>query len=1520
MRKQMKLRRTWLVEFCLGWTLLLACLLGGAAYAQASQNTPPQTTQVTDTVYRADGTAASGTVLVSWPAFTAATGASIPAGSTSVTIAVNGALSVNLVPNAGSTPIGSYYTVVYHLDDGSVTREYWVVPTPIVGGTGTVTVAAVRNTVLPTSVAMQTVSKAYVDTAIATAVAGHPLDSSPYVLKTGDTMTGPLVLPADPTTPLQASDKNYVDTQVTGLESGLNQKVSLFPQATQVVAQPTGTTLAVNNLNATEYASQYQTGAGNNGIANATQSSDCAGGCHVTVEQTYPATEPVNLTTLTNQTIVDDKRGGGDTETSFNPRSSNGANTARSVTVDATESAASVLAATGSTQIFERNQLLTLNAFAGGSNEFPQSIEQTPPYGKSTYQALDMEGFEYTPGQHVLYTAGQKCYGVGDCIIGGLFITSSLGLRDGADEGTHPFDTIFIEDPSVFDGTCAIGCTPGSTSVQVNATANPGTQGEGRFLIDTNPAKTITTGSLIGGAQQGIEPSANFAGTSFPVSTLLQVAVTIPSQANNIAPGTVTVPITTSGAPAGFASNTAALAATTGVACVEDQQGNANPTYFETAIYSVVDGTHLQLTLNRPHAAGTTVAVGGLCGYGLEQTVDTQAGIRQVFPVLASTSANTLLYAGGATAIVGQQDGDSTSSFANISLVVASIARTGGVVSVTIAGALASDVNGLPFTVQGVTDPSYNGTFTVTTTGPNTLTYADAGPDSTSAGGTLSYLTGGYVLYPMAEVRSVYNPLTRAVDGLLTLAANTVLWAPGDTVEEPHYFQGRVSGDEQDIEQMTPRPTSVLTTGVAYNGNNGPGLRGFSIENNDPATSYFGNGGTHIPPSTGLQINGVWKTTIDVQAGEDALIHVRCNSHGCGRWDSAYNLFQLDSNSGADGIQYAPASRSLNLELGGSGYQFTPQAFTAGTINAGTLNAGTIHGTLAGVVTAGSLPVFAASGAQHQQGAVPDPGPTAGISRYLREDGTWSATNVVPQAQALMGQYLINEGSGTTAHDSSGAGNDAVISGYAWEGSTDLDNNPSSNSSSAYVQFPSALNTAKTWMIAFYQPPFGTATYPQAPGYQNPGNLSIPALLCGTTAQHPCFLPGNDLYYRKAFRFYALGTDGTEAGEALTAGWHTWTLICGSNSGGVVNKTRYLFDGQEVGGYVTQGDANTCGNPVSGNFRIGASPQYSGTEFFGKVAGVWAWNTQLSVQDGATAAKSAFDYIHSKGVPTGYRGVTTTTPVILAGLDSRTYGIALTPSTVWPATMNLTDPSYTRVNVGFAGQSLYDACQAFDLTYPQQAGTGPVITVLWGGVNDFQINPAPTMRQIANSYKCLVQKAKQLGRVVVATEISGENNGNDYDPQKNALDAILRAEAFGWGADNIADLATDPLIGADGASTNTFCFPIDQLHPGVNCEPHITAIMQDAVNELIGSSETNHSKTAAASYMEVAGDRFLELTGSSAQAVTLLTCTGKSLPRTIFNFGSAAASVGAMSGQTLTGSADNWRLGHGRCFCRCRVR
>jgi len=419
--------------------VLLAMMAGWSGHVAAQTSSIPTTT-VQDTIYSANGTPASGTVLLSWNAFTTANGASVPAGSTSAMIGAGGVLTIALAPNAGATPMGSYYTAILHLSDGTTSRQYWVVPVAVPGG-GPAKLAAIQNQVLPTSVAMQTVSKQYVDNAIAAAVTGFPTASSPYVLKAGDTMTGPLVLPADPVSPNQAADKNYVDNNVAAIAGGLGQKVSLLPSATQVVAQPGGTQLQVNDLNGDLYASQYVSGAGNNGIANAVGSANCTSGCTVNVEPTYNSYEQANSSSMPSATNVVDQRGGTTVVTAVNPLAPEAtANTGASITEVETLSGPQLQALRpGAVGISTEALSLTTRGQAGGSNQFPQGIEQ-PPYFKSTYGVLQMQGIYNTQGQHVQTTNDVYCYAVGDCLAGGQYIYSSGGYRDEGDEGAHPFD------------------------------------------------------------------------------------------------------------------------------------------------------------------------------------------------------------------------------------------------------------------------------------------------------------------------------------------------------------------------------------------------------------------------------------------------------------------------------------------------------------------------------------------------------------------------------------------------------------------------------------------------------------------------------------------------------------------------------------------------------------------------------------------------------------------------------------------------------------------------------------------------------------------------------------------------------------------------------------------------------------------------------------------------------------------------------------------------------------------------
>ncbi len=187
------------------------------------------TTTVQGTVYLANGQPGAGTLVISWPAFTTAAGQAVAADSMTVTIAPDGFVSVNLAPNQGATPAGEYYTAVYYMSDGTVNTQYWVVP-----AAAQATLAQVQAQMMPAAQAVQAVSKAYVDEAITEL-------SESLLTASGGTLSGPLYLNADPTQPMQAATKHYVDTQVATAVplAGGNMTGALTTPAVNGVEAPT---------------------------------------------------------------------------------------------------------------------------------------------------------------------------------------------------------------------------------------------------------------------------------------------------------------------------------------------------------------------------------------------------------------------------------------------------------------------------------------------------------------------------------------------------------------------------------------------------------------------------------------------------------------------------------------------------------------------------------------------------------------------------------------------------------------------------------------------------------------------------------------------------------------------------------------------------------------------------------------------------------------------------------------------------------------------------------------------------------------------------------------------------------------------------------------------------------------------------------------------------------------------------------------------------------------------------------
>ena len=115
--------------------------------------------------------------------------------------------SVALIWSATDPPIVDFPNTVPVAVSGGVGADYL----PLVGGT------MLGPIVLPAdpATALQAATKAYVDAHVGGASESY-VDAADAlrVLRAGDTMTGPLVLPGNPTTALQAATKQYVDANI----------------------------------------------------------------------------------------------------------------------------------------------------------------------------------------------------------------------------------------------------------------------------------------------------------------------------------------------------------------------------------------------------------------------------------------------------------------------------------------------------------------------------------------------------------------------------------------------------------------------------------------------------------------------------------------------------------------------------------------------------------------------------------------------------------------------------------------------------------------------------------------------------------------------------------------------------------------------------------------------------------------------------------------------------------------------------------------------------------------------------------------------------------------------------------------------------------------------------------------------------------------------------------------------------------------------------------------------------------
>lgn len=947
-------------------------------------------TDIRDVVYNSDGSYASGTLIVTWPPFRTPGGESVPGGGVTVTIGREGRVSLSLIPNAGAVPSGSYYKAEYQFADGSSNTEYWEVP-----ALPATNISAIRSAVLTRGVPAHAATEN-----------DDRLGENAASLLGKAALTRPVKFAREPGTSGEA--KAYDSRDAGPLDqSRATSPIAVYttPSGPQTIQQPPGTSLSVNMLQDKYYASQFQNpaGTGNNGIANAVASACAGAGCEVIAEPGYSTTESVGGTNdgpyggnlyiappnFPNLTHFRDDRGGLSTDyyalngtAQFNPH-------------------------------YEHRWLLNSSYQVTGPTlvqqgfEF-QSLFTGPGNQINGFGGVNLKSYDFgtvinmvsaDQGQHLNQNNNVLCTGVGDCIDFTEYVTVDGGQSTYNDEGAHLGDRAVVEDNNVFAGTIT---NVGTGTLQVSPSQGAGTQGDGRYLIDTAASKVISGTfptayvSYTDRSTNLAPPGEIFVGTTFTPSWIGMVCYPgvdtcasgvdpsgrINSAANGYAPGTITFNVLTS-APSmktGYATTTAGLPPT-GIACVADNE------FFETTAYTVVGISQISLNLRKPHFDGMTVGIGSACQTGLEVTGGTfkyapnGQPYRQVFPVVGSLSPTELLVfdhdsqQGWSNAVLGN-NGSAFCSTDNVSNF-----QVNGT-NVTFQEANGYSPNSA-FAQQNATittaNSSYNGAYpiriiSVYSGGEFIRVYQYTLPTAPSgvvpASGTAQVCNTSFNLFPAVEVTDVRDPNTNAVDGYFQLAPNSVSWAANDTVEEPHYFWqfNTLTPLPYAVDQKMPRPplNSWPSAGVTYNSLMSGGYFGWSVENQTSVNRFQYYGGAVPVPVGAYMVNGMWKNDLSIlnpPAIDGSIISVAaCQPapYGCG--DQVNSPIAIYTGPTANHVivdntaNNTMGIRGTAWQIGELGFPVTFYEPSAGTLNISsdlggfaadaTVNAGGFNGTL----------------------------------------------------------------------------------------------------------------------------------------------------------------------------------------------------------------------------------------------------------------------------------------------------------------------------------------------------------------------------------------------------------------------------------------------------------------------------------------------------------------------------------------------------------------------------------------------
>ena len=526
--------------------------------------------------------------------------------------------------------------------------------------------------------------------------------------------------------------------------------------------------------------------------------------------------------------------------------------------------------------------------------------------------------------------------------------------------------------------------------------------------------------------------------------------------------------------------------------------------------------------------------------------------------------------------------------------------------------------------------------------------------------------------------------------------------------------------------------------------------------------------------------------------------------------------------------------------------------------------------------------------------------------------------DLYPAVAGAAMELPLTEGTGTTAYDISGNGNNATFASggnaptwYTY-GVSFLDagsaitpgqymNTPLTNYGTAYFAHctPTMLQTTGTAT--------GGAPASAYPSFWGSSMTSSGGgvLLLGVPVSSSTFnSPQPTLYTNTG------GTAKTIAGDSF-GGCHVYGFSAGSTTDHVT------VDGTEVS-YSAQGASGGSTAISGGTYEIGGN----GTDLTNALRGTLQYVVVFPTAH--TAAQMAQETLYIKqrlatraSMPHYPVLSNSRTGQFIAVGDSLTAGYA--GSAQWTGALTLNN-SYTVTNWGIGGMTARDICKMSDQRWISSIVPGQSIIHLWAGTNENQ-DLIPYTDAWASLVSCVAKAHAYGARIVVATMISRVNEGSEVQPEdtyKDNLNGLIRANWRQAGFDGLDDLAEVAAIGADSANTNTACFNADKTHltgPGTGtCATVgstalsgygiVAALASNEVNSLDGSSAANPTVTASTSFAAAAANNFVVDTPTAAATFSLQDCQGRSTPTTVVNgSGTYSITVGTLNSQTITGSA-----------------